>query len=147
MSISPKNVALNVVKSMVVVVVLMVLWSAAGKLMSAKSDLAVFAGLGLYLTLIGTVVYYAVKFWSRFSPELKKYLALTLMVGVFGNINGCTKVEPGYVGIKVNQYGSQRGVEDFPIVTGRVLYNPFTEDVYKFPTFLQNVVWTQNEAE
>ena len=60
---------------------------------------------------------------------------------------GCSKVPPGYVGIKVNQYGNQRGVEDFPIQTGRVNYNPFTEDVYKFPTFLQTVVWTRDANE
>jgi regulator of protease activity HflC (stomatin/prohibitin superfamily) len=59
----------------------------------------------------------------------------------------CTKVEPGYVGIKVNQYGSQKGVDDFPIQTGRVWYNIFTEDVYKFPTFRQNVVWTKDPNE
>lgn len=59
----------------------------------------------------------------------------------------CTRVEPGYVGIKVNMYGSQKGVEDFPLETGRVWYNPWTEEVYKFPTFLQSVVWTRNMTE
>ena len=54
---------------------------------------------------------------------------------------------PGYVGIKINQYGSQRGVEDFPLSIGRVWYNPFTEDVYKFPTYLQSIVWTKDENE
>lgn len=63
------------------------------------------------------------------------------------SLAGCAKVEPGYVGIKVNQYGSQRGVEDFPIRTGGVWYNPFTEDVYKFPTFIQSVVWTADTTE
>ena len=64
-------------------------------------------------------------------------------------ISGCaaTKVRPGWVGIKVNNYGSRRGVEAYPIVTGMVWYNPFSEDVYKFPTFLQNVVWTQSKDE
>lgn len=59
----------------------------------------------------------------------------------------CTKVEPGYVGIKVNQYGNQKGVADFPLQTGMVTYNIFTTDVYKFPTFRQNVVWTKNSTE
>lgn len=60
---------------------------------------------------------------------------------------GCTKVEPGYVGIVVNNYGSQRGVSDFPLKTGRVWFNPFSEDVYKFPTFMQNVVWSASQHE
>ncbi len=59
---------------------------------------------------------------------------------------GCTRVDPGYVGIKVNMYGSQRGVEDFPLHTGRVWYNPFTEEVYPFPTFMQNASWTDHES-
>jgi len=53
----------------------------------------------------------------------------------------CSRVAPGYVGIKVNNYGDQKGVEDFPLQTGRVTYNPFTTDVYTFPTFRQNVIW------
>src|SRR5689334_9491143 len=62
-------------------------------------------------------------------------------------LSACTKVEPGYVGIKVNQYGNQKGVEDFPLHTGAVWFNIFTTDVYKFPTFRQNVVWTKDPHE
>jgi regulator of protease activity HflC (stomatin/prohibitin superfamily) len=60
---------------------------------------------------------------------------------------GCTKVEPGYAGIRVNLYGSQRGVSSLPLVTGRVWYNPLTEEIYQFPTFMQNVVWTRTPSE
>lgn len=60
---------------------------------------------------------------------------------------GCTKVPPGYVGIKINQYGQQKGVEDFPLHTGRVWYNPFTTDVEQFPTFMQTVIWTRSPSE
>lgn len=63
-------------------------------------------------------------------------------------LTGCwTTVEPGYVGIKVNKHGNQRGVEDFPISTGRVMLNPFTETVYVFPTFMQRVPWTKSSTE
>lgn len=60
---------------------------------------------------------------------------------------GCTRIDPGEVGIRVNLYGSQRGVEDLPIVTGRVWYNPWTEEIYRFPTYLQNIVWTKSSTE
>jgi regulator of protease activity HflC (stomatin/prohibitin superfamily) len=59
----------------------------------------------------------------------------------------CEKVSPGWVGIKVNLYGTARGVDDMPIVTGRVVYNPVTTEIFKFPTFLQTVAWTHNETE
>lgn len=59
----------------------------------------------------------------------------------------CAKIEPGYAGIKVHKYGDQKGVEDFPIVVGKVWYNPITHDIYKFPTFMQNVSWTEDKYE
>jgi regulator of protease activity HflC (stomatin/prohibitin superfamily) len=53
----------------------------------------------------------------------------------------CTRVGPGYVGIKVNQAGSDRGVQDYPIQMGWVFYNPVTSDVYEYPTFTHTVSW------
>lgn len=60
---------------------------------------------------------------------------------------GCTRIEPGYTGIKVNLTGSQRGAEDLPIVTGWVLFNRLTTQIHTFPTFTQNVVWTKSLDE
>lgn len=60
---------------------------------------------------------------------------------------GCARVGPGYVGIKVSMAGSDRGVNDIPATTGWVFYNPFGSSVYEYPTFVQQVVWTQNPAE
>lgn len=59
---------------------------------------------------------------------------------------GCSKVPPGNVGILVNQYGTQKGVQDFPIKTGRITYNPWTHDLYIFPTFMQNASWGGSES-
>lgn len=74
--------------------------------------------------------------------QMRKLVILSLLVA-----GACTKVEPGYVAVVVNNYGSQRGVKDFPIRTGAVWYNIFTEDVYKFPTFSQNYLWSKNPKE
>lgn len=71
-----------------------------------------------------------------------------LWVGLAVFAVGCsTRVQPGYVGIKVNASGSNRGVDDYPITTGRVWYNPFTTTVLEWPTFVQNTSWTHNVAE
>lgn len=60
------------------------------------------------------------------------------------SLTGCgTTIPAGEVGIKVNQWGKKRGVQDYPILTGRVMFNPITEDVIKFPTYRQNRVWTK----
>ena len=51
----------------------------------------------------------------------------------------CTRIEAGYEGILVKQYGSNKGVQDASLVTGRVWYNPWTEDVEQYATFVQTV--------
>jgi regulator of protease activity HflC (stomatin/prohibitin superfamily) len=74
-------------------------------------------------------------------------IAAIIIFLVARNVVGYTYVQPGYVGIKVKLYGTERGVQDLPIVTGRVWYNPWTEKIYDFPTFLQYKVWTSNPNE
>jgi len=49
----------------------------------------------------------------------------------------CTRIDAGHEGIRVKQYGSDKGVQDISLVTGRVWFNPLTESVYEFPIFVQ----------
>src|SRR3954470_14268986 len=72
---------------------------------------------------------------------MKKILSSLLMAGLALCITECTRIEPGYVGIKVNQAGSSKGVEDYPLQTGWVFYFPLTTRVYDYPTFQQSVIW------
>lgn len=51
----------------------------------------------------------------------------------------CNRIDAGYEGIKVNLYGSNKGIDDVALVTGMVWYNPFTTSVYEYPTFVQTV--------
>jgi len=76
----------------------------------------------------------------------KKLVSVIAGIVAISTFTGCDRVEPGYVGIKVNQWGNQKGVNDFPLVTGGVFYNPLTEDIYKFPTFMQNAVWDRERG-
>src|ERR1041385_1349901 len=59
----------------------------------------------------------------------------------------CTTVNPGYVGIKVNMYGGNRGVQEIPLVTGRVSFNPITTRVLEWPTVVQTAQWTHDDQE
>ncbi len=63
-------------------------------------------------------------------------------VGVFFTITflffSCERIDAGHVGVKVNQYGDNKGVDDVVAVTGMVFYNPLTTAVYEFPTFIQH---------
>jgi regulator of protease activity HflC (stomatin/prohibitin superfamily) len=75
-------------------------------------------------------------------------VAAFVLIGliIFG-ASSCTRVEPGHVGIRIRLAGSQRGVQNAPIVTGWVVYNPLTEQVIEFPTNVQNIVWTRDVNE
>lgn len=66
--------------------------------------------------------------------------AVILVVLVFVAFVSCNeRIDAGYEGILVKLYGSDKGVQDVSLVTGRVWYNPMTENVYEFPTFVQTI--------
>lgn len=75
---------------------------------------------------------------------MKHFIAVLLAVSVVG----CAKrVEPGHVGVKINLYGGNRGVQEIPVVTGMVWYNPFTTSIYEYPTFVQVAAWQNVEGK
>lgn len=59
----------------------------------------------------------------------------------------CNRIDAGHVGIKVNLYGSNKGVSDITEVTGMVWYNPFTKSVYEVPTFVQNAIYSHTKDD
>ena len=54
-------------------------------------------------------------------------------------MSSCTRIDAACEGIKVNLYGSDKGVDDVVLVTGMVWYNPLTEEVHEYPTYVQMV--------
>jgi len=58
-----------------------------------------------------------------------------------------TRIDAAHVGIRVKLAGTDRGVQDIPVVTGWVFFNPLTEQIVEFPTSVQNVVWTASAHE
>lgn len=68
---------------------------------------------------------------------MKKCL-LSFAVILIG-LTSCTRIDAGYDGVLIKQYGSDKGVQDVSLVTGRVFYNPWTEDVVQMPTFVQTI--------
>jgi len=51
------------------------------------------------------------------------------------------------VGIEVDQSGTQRGVQDIVLKTGRVWYNPYSTSIIEYPTYMQSVTWTASTSE
>ena len=71
----------------------------------------------------------------------------TIVLGMSLMAGGCTTISPGYVGVKINQMGSARGVEDIPAVTGLQFYLPFYSAVFEYPTFNQQVKYTLDQDD
>ena len=66
---------------------------------------------------------------------------------IFLSIAGCNRIDAGHVGIKVNLYGTDKGVSDITEVTGMVWYNKWYTEVYEVPTYVQNAVYTHDEVD
>lgn len=62
-----------------------------------------------------------------------------LLIALVSAFTSCTRIDAGYEGIKINQYGTDKGVQDVALVSGRVHYNPWSEDVEQIPLFVQTI--------
>jgi regulator of protease activity HflC (stomatin/prohibitin superfamily) len=71
-------------------------------------------------------------------------LSLLLCMVMFAS---CSRIGAGYVGIKVNMAGDQKGVADFPAVTGWVFYAPWLTQIETYPVFMQSYVYTASASE
>jgi regulator of protease activity HflC (stomatin/prohibitin superfamily) len=69
-------------------------------------------------------------------------IAVVLLVFLMAS---CERIDAGHVGVKVNQYGDNKGVDDVVAVTGMVFYNPITTKVYEFPTYIQHKEYKKTE--
>jgi regulator of protease activity HflC (stomatin/prohibitin superfamily) len=82
----------------------------------------------------------------------QKQMVKNILIGVGAFIllsiafASCERIDAGHVGVKVNLYGSQKGVDGITEVTGMVFYNPFTTKIYEFPTFVQHKEYTGEES-
>ena len=72
--------------------------------------------------------------------KLKKILYLICAVLMTASLSSCyERVDAGYEGIKVNLYGSDKGVDNVGLVSGAIGYLPWTTKIYEYPTFVQTV--------
>lgn len=72
---------------------------------------------------------------------MKNHIKLIFIafLAVIITFSSCTRIDAGHEGIKVNLYGSNKGVDNVELCTGMVWFNPVTERVYEYPTFVQTV--------
>ncbi|OKL40630.1 SPFH domain-containing protein [Pontibacter flavimaris] len=73
--------------------------------------------------------------------SITTWIIAVVLIALFSvtAMTSCTRIDAGHEGILVKLYGTDKGVQDVNLVTGRVWFNPFTEEVFQFPTFVQTV--------
>jgi regulator of protease activity HflC (stomatin/prohibitin superfamily) len=76
----------------------------------------------------------------RFAP-----LALVPLIAIVP-VTSCSRVEPGHVGIKVNNFGSAAGVSDRALGVGWY-FTPIGTNIYEYPVYTSTYAWTSNRAE
>ena len=71
--------------------------------------------------------------------NLTKFLiGVSVLALIIFGFTGCERIDAGHVGVKVNLYGTGKGVDDVTEVTGWVLYNPISTKIIEFPTYVQH---------
>jgi regulator of protease activity HflC (stomatin/prohibitin superfamily) len=78
---------------------------------------------------------------NQFIIKIGAIVAIVFTMFVF--MAGCERIDAGHVGVKVNMYGTGKGVDDVTEVTGWVFYNPFSTKIVEFPTFVQHKEYKQ----
>ena len=73
---------------------------------------------------------------------LAAVIAIVMMTFLF---NSCERIDAGHVGVRVNLYGTGKGVGDITECTGWVFYNPISTKIYEFPTYIQHKEYTKTE--
>lgn len=115
-------------------------WSAS--FISAADTLQVVLGVSMLVAWFCLVFYLSdgIAEWI-----VNRWEKLTVIAILALSLVGCTRVNPGNVGIQVNYYGTDKGVSSYPSVSGMVWYNPATTSVFEYPTFVQTATWEKEE--
>jgi regulator of protease activity HflC (stomatin/prohibitin superfamily) len=77
---------------------------------------------------------------------MKRIFKLLVLVLAVVSMASCTKVPAGNVGVKFYLLGNDKGVDTEELSPGRY-YIGINEELFLFPTFVQNYVWTANVEE
>lgn len=76
----------------------------------------------------------------RFAP----FAVLPLLILI--PVTSCSRVEPGHVGIKVNNFGGSAGVSDTSLGVGWY-FTPFGTNIYEYPIYTSTYAWTSSKEQ
>jgi regulator of protease activity HflC (stomatin/prohibitin superfamily) len=72
--------------------------------------------------------------------------AIVMALLVIVPVTSCSRVDPGHVGIKVNNFGSSAGVSDNALGVGWY-FTPFGTNIYEYPIYTSTYAWTKSSTE
>lgn len=71
---------------------------------------------------------------------------IVLLAATALSLAACSRVTPGHVGVKVNNYGSSAGVEDKALGIG-TYWTGFGSDIYEYPIYTNNYSWANTDEK
>lgn len=74
------------------------------------------------------------------------FLFVLGFVAISSVLTSCSRVDAGYVGVKVNLLGEEKGLQQEVLGVGRYFIG-INEELYTYPTFQINYVYTSSEDE
>lgn len=80
--------------------------------------------------------------WKKFKKNMMIFFGFSLVLFWLLNFN---MIRPGYVGIVVDLFGDEKGVEPKELTVGAYWIAPWKK-VYTFPIFEQNDTWENDES-
>jgi regulator of protease activity HflC (stomatin/prohibitin superfamily) len=75
---------------------------------------------------------------------MKRKLSSVFILGTC--VAACTRVQPGHVGVAVDQYGSGAGVQSQALGVGTYWYQP-GRTIYEYPIYTSTYTWTKSKDE
>lgn len=119
----------------------------APALISAANTWAVAFGFVLLFVVWPAFMHWLLKdSWREVLDRIKANKTALVLVVLCGLVGGCEKVPAGYKGVKVYLLGGAKGVEAEEKGVGRCWIG-WNEELYLFPVFTQNYVWTKDKDE
>jgi len=112
-------------------------------LLNARSWWGPLVGLGLLLAVALAWVAWSI---VHIVPWWRERHWVWVCVALVALANGCTRVDPGYVGIQVYYYGAYRG-EPIARGAGTIWYLPSYSTVLEYPVFQRQTAWTHKLTE
>lgn len=142
------KVCLTVLVRLLIGIATVILFNVAISLVNVDNDFAVIGGTLLFGALGCLIFCWLQRDLKFLYDKLARYFPLLSVAVALSGLTGCYKtIEPGHAGIRVEQTGTAKGVDQIPVETGRVFYNPMNEYVLDYPTSVQRAIWTANDSE